>query len=96
MFAGRLCLKREKFFWAVVLAIVLLNGLQLKAARSQGKNPIAGTKIRLATPTASLSYLPIHVALLGSTDGLKGDLPAAAIFDFSPAAEAAKEWAARK
>jgi len=47
----------------VVLAIVLLNGLQLKAAHSQGKISAASTKIRLATPTASLSYLPIHVAL---------------------------------
>ncbi len=64
MIVGRLLLKRGKFFWlAVVLAVAWLNGLQLKAARSQGKNPIAGTKIRLATPTASLSYLPIHVAL---------------------------------
>ena len=37
-----------------------------------------------------------RLTMLGSTAGLKGDLPAAAIFDFSPAAEAAKEWAAWK
>ena len=37
-----------------------------------------------------------YITMLSSTAGLKGDLPAAAIFDFSPAAEAAKEWAARK
>jgi len=33
------------------------------AAELQGRNSVGGTKIRLATPTASLSYLPIHVAV---------------------------------
>lgn len=37
-----------------------------------------------------------YITMLGSTAGLKGDLPAAAIFDFPPTAEAAKELAARK
>ena len=37
-----------------------------------------------------------YITMLGSTAGLKGDLPAAAIFDFSPPAEAAKELAARE
>jgi ABC-type nitrate/sulfonate/bicarbonate transport system substrate-binding protein len=64
MFAGRLCLKREKFFWvAMVLALAWLNGLPLTAAHAQGKTSAASTRIRLATPTASLSYLPIYVAL---------------------------------
>ena len=64
MFAGRHCLKREKFFWvAMVLALSWLNGVPLTAAHAQGKTSAASTKIRLATPTASLSYLPIYVAL---------------------------------
>ncbi|TMA67122.1 MAG: ABC transporter substrate-binding protein [Deltaproteobacteria bacterium] len=64
MFAGRLFLKRGKSFWvAIVLALAWLNGLPSKAAHFQGKNVAAATRIRLATPTASLSYLPIYVAL---------------------------------
>jgi len=64
MFAGRLCLKREEFFWvAMVLALACLNGVPLTAAHAQGKTSAASTRIRLATPTASLSYLPIYVAL---------------------------------
>ena len=35
----------------------------MTAAELQGRNSVGGTKIRLATPTASLSYLPIHVAV---------------------------------
>jgi len=34
--------------------------------------------------------------MLGSTAGLKRDLPAAAIFDFSPAAEAATALTVKK
>src|SRR5258705_7783207 len=64
MFAGRLFLKRGKSFWvAMILALAWLNGLPSKAAHSQGKNLATSTRIRLATPTASLSYLPIYVAL---------------------------------
>ena len=37
-----------------------------------------------------------YITMLGSTAGLKGNLPAAAIFDFSPAAEAATELAVKK
>ena len=37
-----------------------------------------------------------YITMLGSTAGLKGNLPAAAIFDFSPAAEADTELAVKK
>jgi len=64
MMVERLCLQREKFFWvAMVLALAWLNGLPLTAAHAQGKTSAASTRIRLATPTAALSYLPIYVAL---------------------------------
>jgi hypothetical protein len=37
MLAGRLCLKREKFFWvAMVLALSWINGVPLTAAHAQG------------------------------------------------------------
>jgi len=73
MLAGRLCLKREKFFWVtMVLALAWLNGVPLTAAHAHGKTSAASTRIRLATPRASLSYLPIYVALQ------KGSLPNAA------------------
>ncbi len=49
---------RIKIFPAILGALLL--GVA-PAARAQGKNP--PVKIRLATPVASLSYLPIHVAL---------------------------------
>ena len=48
------------------IAIVILAALVVSPAtraHSQGKNAVTPTKIRLATPTGSLSYLPIHVAL---------------------------------
>jgi ABC-type nitrate/sulfonate/bicarbonate transport system substrate-binding protein len=44
----------------VIAALVVSPAIR---AHSQGKNPVAPSKIRLATPTGSLSYLPIHVAL---------------------------------
>ena len=37
-----------------------------------------------------------YIAMLGATAGLKGEIPAASIFDFSPAAEAAKEMAPKR
>ena len=46
-----------------ILVVSTLVGSAATAADSPGKNPIALTKIRLATPTGSLSYLPIHIAL---------------------------------
>ena len=48
------------------IAIVILAALVVSPAtraHSQGKSAVTPTKIRLATPTGSLSYLPIHVAL---------------------------------
>ena len=46
-----------------ILVVSTLVGSAATAAYSPGKNPIALTKIRLATPTGSLSYLPIYIAL---------------------------------
>jgi len=46
-----------------ILVVSTLVGSAATAADSPGKNPIALTKIRLATPTGSLSYLPIYIAL---------------------------------
>jgi hypothetical protein len=37
-----------------------------------------------------------YITMLGSTAGLKGNLPSAAIFDFSPAAEADTALAVKK
>jgi hypothetical protein len=37
-----------------------------------------------------------YIAMLSSTANLKGDVPAGSIFDFSLAAEAAKELAQKK
>ena len=61
--ARRLFLKCLKISLAIFLAIAWLSGSLATAAESQGKNSAAATKIRLATPSASLSYLPIYVAL---------------------------------
>jgi len=49
---------RIKILLTVFLAALLGSA---PAVRAQRKNP--GVKVRLATPVASLSYLPIHVAL---------------------------------
>jgi NitT/TauT family transport system substrate-binding protein len=46
-----------------ILVVSALIASAATAADSQAKNPVAPTKIRLATPTGSLSYLPIYVAL---------------------------------
>src|SRR5437762_2317038 len=45
----------------IVLAALVVS--PASRAHSQGKTPLPPTKVRLATPTGSLSYLPIHVAL---------------------------------
>ena len=59
---GSLFLKRIKILLLIVGAAVGLPALAL-AGESQGRTTGAATKIRLGTPVASLSYLPIHVAL---------------------------------
>ena len=58
--ATRLLVKSVKY-WTVSLAVVWLAALGATGVQAQGKS--SGAKIRLATPSASLSYLPIHVAL---------------------------------
>ena len=55
-------LKRVKILLLIAGAVAALPALSL-AAESQGKGVGSATKIRLATPVASLSYLPIQVAL---------------------------------
>jgi ABC-type nitrate/sulfonate/bicarbonate transport system substrate-binding protein len=116
----RLLMKSVKYWTAAILAVVWLAALAATGAQAQGKS--SGVKIRLATPSASLSYLPIHVALqkgffarggfdfeviqmaaglvapamLSSTASLKADVTAGSIFDFSLAAEAARELAQKK
>lgn len=47
----------------VILAMVWLGGPLVTGAESQGKGGSSPAKIRLAVPSPSLSYLPIHVAL---------------------------------
>lgn len=47
----------------VFLAAVGLAAQPVDGAEAQLKSPVPGTKIRLAVPSPSLSYLPIHVAL---------------------------------
>src|SRR5262245_60276110 len=56
--ATRLLMKK---YWTVSCAVVWLAALGATSAQAQSKSP--GVKIRLGTPSASLSYLPIHVAL---------------------------------
>jgi NitT/TauT family transport system substrate-binding protein len=51
------------FSLVIVLATVWLEGGSATGAESQGKGPASAKKIRLAVPSPSLSYLPIHVAL---------------------------------
>jgi len=131
----------------MILALIGLAGPLANQAEPQGKgpDPAARSKIRLAIPAPSFSYLPIYVAIrkgffarrgfdmeiiqmaaglaapalsaqtydsvrdtfskagipadeqaksyiamLGATAGLKGDLSPTVIFDFSFAAEAAR------
>ena len=45
-------------YWAVSLAVIWLAALGATGVQAQGKS--SGAKIKLATPSASLSYLPIH------------------------------------
>jgi len=59
--AGQLLIKSVKLLTSFLLAIVLLTAYWTTNAQAQSKS--AAVKIRLATPSASLSYLPIHVAL---------------------------------
>ena len=59
---GPLFLKRIKILLLIVCAVAGLPALA-RAAESQGRTTGTATKIRLGTPVASLSYLPIHVAL---------------------------------
>ena len=47
----------------VFLTVVWLGAQPVRGAETQLKNPMSGTKIRLAVPSPSLSYLPIYVAL---------------------------------
>ena len=47
----------------VFLAALWSGGQRLAGAEAQVKSPVSGTKIRLAVPSPSLSYLPIYVAL---------------------------------
>ena len=54
-------MKCAKFLAALLVAVLWQEALLAAGAQAQGKSP--ATKIRLATPSASLSYLPIHVAL---------------------------------
>jgi NitT/TauT family transport system substrate-binding protein len=54
-------MKLVKYWAASILAVVWLAGLAATSVQAQGKS--SGAKIRLATPSASLSYLPIYVAL---------------------------------
>ena len=58
-----LILNCVKILAAIVFAVGWLESLLATTAEAQGKSPVAAAKIRLATPSASLSYLPIHVAL---------------------------------
>src|SRR5690242_2473052 len=59
--ANRLSSHRRIGSMTIVILAALVISLPTRA-NAQGKSP-APTKIRLATPTGSLSYLPIHVAL---------------------------------
>src|SRR5262245_55730437 len=56
-----LLMKSVTYWAASILAVVWLSVLGATGVKAQGKS--SGAKIRLATPSASLSYLPIHVAL---------------------------------
>jgi len=58
----RLIANRVQSFSAIVLAGAWLGVLLSAGADAQSRNP-AAVKVRLATPSASLSYLPIHIAL---------------------------------
>src|SRR2546429_1876054 len=59
----RLFRKSPRLSAVIVLAMIWLRGALAAGAESQGKGPVPVTKIRIAAPSASLSYLPIHVAI---------------------------------
>jgi NitT/TauT family transport system substrate-binding protein len=61
--AGRQVFKHQSISRVTVLALALFTAARATAAEIQTKSPVAPTKIRLATPSPSLSYLPIQVAL---------------------------------
>jgi len=48
---------------SLVPAVVWLGAQSARGAEAQLKSSVSATKIRLAVPSPSLSYLPIHVAL---------------------------------
>ena len=56
--ATRLHMKK---YWTASFAVICLAALGATSVQGQGKS--SGAKIRVGTPSASLSYLPIHVAL---------------------------------
>ena len=60
----RLSPKVSRISALIVVAVACLGGL-VTSAHCQGKSsgPASSTKIKLAVPSPSLSYLPIHVAL---------------------------------
>src|SRR5438093_13384663 len=59
--ATRLLMKSVKYWAASILAVVWLAALGATGVQAQGKS--SGAKIRLATPSASLIYSPIRLAL---------------------------------
>ena len=61
--ASRQWFKRQSISRVTILVLAMFIAARATAAEIQTKSPVAPTKIRLATPTGSLSYLPIHVAL---------------------------------
>jgi NitT/TauT family transport system substrate-binding protein len=48
---------------AAILVVSAIVASATSGADPQGKNPHSPIKLRIATPTGSLSYLPVHVAL---------------------------------
>jgi NitT/TauT family transport system substrate-binding protein len=58
-----LFLKALTLSQTIVVIMASLGYLPAMGAESSGKSSGSGTKIRLAVPAPSLSYLPIHVAL---------------------------------
>ena len=104
-------------FVATIFATLWLAGPLASVALSQPKPTASATKVRLAIPSPSLSYLPIYVAvqrgffarrgfeieqskayiaMLTATANLSAEPAAASIFDFTTAAEAARELASSR
>jgi hypothetical protein len=59
-----------------------------------GQYPVRDTFSKIGVPTEEQAKA--YIAMLSSTASLKGDVAAGSIFDFSLAAEAAKELAQKK